>query len=327
MLTHSFIVLFRAQNVGGISEMNAILTPSTKGLRQALRDTNFEMPFMPASHQPKCEESADPGNVEESESNKETEKLNEINTSFSNEDVENNEKETEKKSANDEKEEDDEEDEEEDTEEPDEWLEQIGLNSTVNFKASVLQRNSKDKQKSSLLNLDNRPKSTLLFNQGSDVQALFNFLLNSKSCMSNSGPLTGVPPTLISPTPFIGANLQKIKVEQNVIKSLTSSGHSLTQYALDFIGPIMPYHVHRLCNLFSVTQVTDFEAVANLYDQSAPLNCHKKKKNEENQDDPFLTEYLDKSEARSIENEYGIFAESKAIRSILFKNNRFSCSC
>ena len=320
--------------------MNAILTPSTKGLRQALKDINFTMPFMPVNHC-KIEDSQNGGtndgsiNEDSSTEGANSEKINEANTSNSNE-GENFEKplenENDSKKRIDKEDDDEEENEDEDTEEPDEWLEQIGLNSTVNFKASVLQRNSKNMQKNSLINFDNRPKSTLVFNQGSDVQALFNFLLNSKSCVSNSGPLTGVPPTLISPTPFIGANLQKIKVEQNVIKSLTKTGQSLTQYALDFIGPIMPYHMHRLCNLFRQTQVDDYEAVFNQYDQSAPLNCVKKKKDQiqamdpNDEYDPFTTEFLDKSEANSLDNGFGIFGESKAIKTISYKKNRFFCS-
>lgn len=50
VLTHSYVVLFRAQNLGSdVNEMQAILTPSTKGLRQTLKDINFEMPLMPVN--------------------------------------------------------------------------------------------------------------------------------------------------------------------------------------------------------------------------------------------------------------------------------------
>jgi hypothetical protein len=50
MLTHSFMVLFRAANVGALGvEMHAILTPSTKGLREniASQGISFTMPLMP----------------------------------------------------------------------------------------------------------------------------------------------------------------------------------------------------------------------------------------------------------------------------------------
>ena len=41
---------------------------------------------------------------------------------------------------------------------------------------------------------------------------LINFLLNSTSCISSSGTLAGVPPTLLSPVAFQGATLKQLKV-------------------------------------------------------------------------------------------------------------------
>jgi hypothetical protein len=168
--------------------------------------------------------------------------------------------------------------------------------------------------------------------KGGDVQALFNFLLNSKTCVSNSGPLTGIPPTLLSPTTFVGATLQKIKIEQNIIKSLTSEGNSLTQYALDFIGPIMPYHVHRLCNLFKITN-EEFLMCANTYDTAAALNCVKNTKEYKDDVDTGgssnasgITSFLDKSELDSLVHSHGIFGESQAIKSIHLKENMFKCN-
>ena len=166
---------------------------------------------------------------------------------------------------------------------------------------------------------------------GGDVQALFNFLLNSKTCVSNSGPYSGIPPTLLSPTAFVGATLQKTKIEQNVIKSLTKEGDSLTQYALDFIGPIMPYHIHRLCNLFKETN-GEFEMIANTYDSSAALNCLKTPNNsgeelaENSTSETNNTSvFLDRSELMSLEKKHGIFGESQAIRSIKFHEKMFRC--
>lgn len=127
----------------------------------------------------------------------------------------------------------------------------------------------------------------------------------------------------------MGGNLQKIKVEQNIIKSLTASGQSLTQYALDFIGPIMPYHIHRLCNLFRLTQVDDFEMVGNTYDQTGSLNCVKKKTEKMSEDDysdTKISSFLDESERKSLDALFGIFGEYQAIKTISFKDNMFRCN-
>jgi hypothetical protein len=350
VLTQSFVVLFRAQNICGMEEIHAILTPSTKGLRQLLKDINFTMPLMPSNM--RKSDSASQINGDNSSTNvdcqndlsnlSESNQVNftapissdETNSTDSNsnngiDDLKkgNNTEKLKSNKTNDD-DEDDENEDEDDSDEPDEWLEQIGLNSTVNFKASTLQRNSKDAQKESFLNFDNRPRSTLFFTEGGDVQALFNFLLNSKVCVASSGPLSGVPPTLLSPTPFLNATLQKVKVEQNIVKSLTSTGSSLTQYALDFIGPLMPYHIHRLCNLFRLTQSNDFEMVANPLVQSMPLNCVKKcdEKRENVESDDEITSYLDKSELDSVKNWYGLFGEANAIKSITVKGEKFCCN-
>lgn len=166
---------------------------------------------------------------------------------------------------------------------------------------------------------------------GGDVQALFNFLLNSKTCVSNSGPYSGIPPTLLSPTAFVGATLQKTKIEQNIIKSLTKEGDPLTQYALDIIGPIMPYHIHRLCNLFKETN-GEFEMVANTYDSSAALNCVKIPNDSDEVAENVspeingITSFLDRSELNSLKEKHGIFGESQAIRMIKYHENMFRCN-
>lgn len=335
-----------------MEEIHAILTPSTKGLRQLLKDIDFTMPLMPSNMRKSDSASQITGdnsstNVDcqndlsnASESNQanftapisssdEVNSDSNSNNAFDDLKKANRKKEKLKNNENNDDDDEDEEEDEEDSDEPDEWLEQIGLNSTVNFKASTLQRNNKDAQKDSFLNFDNRPRSTLLFTEGGDVQALFNFLLNSKVCVASSGPLSGVPPTLLSPTPFLNATLQKVKVEQNIVKSLTSTGSSLTQYALDFIGPLMPYHIHRLCNLFRLTQSNDFEMVANPLVQSMPLNCVKKceeKREKDDDNDDEITSYLDKSELDSVKNWYGLFGEANAIKSITIKDEKFCCN-
>ena len=66
-------------------------------------------------------------------------------------------------------------------------------------------------QRDSFRLIDNRPESTVIVT-GQDVQALFNFLLNCRSCVANSGVQAGIPPTLLSPTAFKGATLRTLKV-------------------------------------------------------------------------------------------------------------------
>ena len=369
VLTHSFTVLFKAQNIGETGEMCAILTPSTKGLRQTLQDINFTMPLASNSAQilasKKTAAAADESCSNDFAKLKYDSSLNASDSAAytSSEDSENIayfngaaaviDEDRQKKEKLDNRSSikiqgsDEDEEEEDDSDEPDEWLETIGLDSAVNFKASVLQRNSKNQQKDSLINFDNRPKSTLLFSQSSDVQALVNFLLKSKTCIMSSGPMSGIPPTLISPIAFVGATLHKNRVEQKVIKGLTSANEPFTHYVVDLSGPIMPYHVHRLASLFRVTQTGEFEMTSVEYSQSAALNCERKKAaastnkelTSENDDsensnysEELLTEssitnlYLDASEARSLANEFGVYGESAVIRTICCTDGKFGCN-
>ena len=48
--------------------------------------------------------------------------------------------------------------------------------------------------------------------EGADTQALFNFLLNCRSCVAPTGTQAGVPPTILAPTAFHGATLKPLKV-------------------------------------------------------------------------------------------------------------------
>lgn len=97
----------------------------------------------------------------------------------------------------------------------------------------------------------------------------------------------------------------------------------------------MPYHIHRLCNLFRETQVSDFEMTASTYDQTSSLNCAKKKTNkleegEEQQesggDDSRVCSFLDESERKSLESFFGIFGESQAIKNMYFKDDKLCCN-
>lgn len=47
---------------------------------------------------------------------------------------------------------------------------------------------------------------------GVEAQALFNWLINCRSAVSNTGPHAGIPPTLLAPVAFTGATLMPLKV-------------------------------------------------------------------------------------------------------------------
>lgn len=128
--------------------------------------------------------------------------------------------------------------------EPVTWLESLGLSQadfpSLNPRKSQMEEECKE---------DRRPRS-LVFVERENVQALFNFLLNSRACFSPTGPLAGVPPTLLAPVAFHGATLRSLKVRQGWVKQ--DKGDML--HMLELSGPVLPSALQGFCTLFGATQ-------------------------------------------------------------------------
>lgn len=98
------------------------------------------------------------------------------------------------------------------------FLDSIGLNKKEHFPSIESQQRLTIKSK--LRSIDNRIESTLKIK---NCQGLFNFLLNANFLCSPSGIMAGVPPTLISPSPFEGGTLCKCKMSNGPIKQQKKS--------------------------------------------------------------------------------------------------------
>jgi hypothetical protein len=182
MFSNTFMVLFRAENSCGFNGINATITPTTRGLRKILKDEGitFTLPML------------DKVLVNDLTPEKNELKQESL-ASKTDGDL--------CKPSDDDKNVDED-------DETSEWLQKMGLDQT-NLK--VLSSNRSNSNQENTDSIDNKPQSTI-FIEGGDVQGLFNFLLNSKLIFSQTGSLTGVPPTLVSPKCFLGATMQKIKV-------------------------------------------------------------------------------------------------------------------
>ncbi|XP_023232886.1 protein downstream neighbor of Son-like [Centruroides sculpturatus] len=243
----SFTVLFRAAGINGFAEINAMITPTTRGLRQALiaEGINFTMPLSERK-------TNNPGNEFTQDtysqlSNTSDESIIPGDSGF----VE----------GNDELASDD--------EEPGSWLESLGL-SQQDFPSLNPNKIKLDKENGK--SVDYRPQS-LVYVQGMETQALVNFLLNTKLCFSKTGPLTGIPPTLLSPTAFHGGSLQSVKVRQGNVKH-----NNVNQHVIELNGPIFPSTLHRLCHLLRQTQDGNYKSLLLSHRPTNPfcsvLPCH-----------------------------------------------------
>ncbi|XP_064095044.1 protein downstream neighbor of son homolog isoform X1 [Macrobrachium nipponense] len=174
----TFTCLFRAAGVAGISQMHALISPTTRGFREAMKneDIEFEMPFHNASLVKGGSEQK--GELGESDSE------DQLGTEL-----------------------------EEEGEEAKSWLEDLGVE-TSQFPNLNPSRVKLERVK--YKNIDSTPTS-LVYVEGMEIQGLVNFLLNSRSCISTVGPLAGVPPTLLSPVAFQGGSLKTLKTKGNTI--------------------------------------------------------------------------------------------------------------
>ncbi|XP_064488792.1 protein downstream neighbor of Son-like [Ornithodoros turicata] len=200
-----FTTLFRAAGVGGIADLHALLTPTTRGLRQSLQEEGIQY------RMPLCDSQEDSDETLDGQQHAPTDAERKLECTPE--------------------------------DEPVSWLESLGLSQadfpSLSTKQSRMEQESKE---------DRRPRS-LVYVERENAQALFNFLLNSRSCIAPTGPLAGIPPTLLAPVAFHGASLRSLKVRQGLVKQGTNNLH-----AIELNGPMLPSHMHGLCTLFSSTQ-------------------------------------------------------------------------
>jgi hypothetical protein len=115
----------------------------------------------------------------------------------------------------------------------------MGLSASSSTNTNNERRNLSTKKK--CLNEKLR-STTILIRDLSSVNSLFNFLLNKsqRTCISLTGPLTGIPPTLLSPRPFLNSTLKYLNVHFQSNSIITIDG-----------GPLLPDRIKGLWNLIT----------------------------------------------------------------------------
>jgi hypothetical protein len=127
-------------------------------------------------------------------------------------------------------------DDKDDDNDPNLFLETLGLSQQDFPSLSSFPRGSK---------LMSKGDSTTLLISGPDTQSLVNVLSEhvSKIGVSKTGPLAGIPPTILSPMAFAGATLRPFKIKASSDKLVDGT----VVYSLDIHGPIIPTNVYNLC--------------------------------------------------------------------------------
>ncbi|GFR88269.1 protein downstream neighbor of Son [Elysia marginata] len=122
------------------------------------------------------------------------------------------------------------------------WLEGMGLNKK-DFPS--LEPLKVKLQRDGYREIDNRPQS-MVYIEGGDVHAFFNFLLNYPACIASSGPQHGLPPTLLSPVPFVGGSFVQNTVKHSLLRDVAvkvqGSKDLMYSHVFEISGPILPHH-------------------------------------------------------------------------------------
>jgi hypothetical protein len=108
-------------------------------------------------------------------------------------------------------------------------------------------------------------KSLALVKGMSNSQLFLNFLINTRICIANSGPLSGVPPTLLSPVAFHGSTLESLKLKQTICDNES-------YHYLEINGPILPNSVNGLIALLKESH-DSFKGLFTTYEPTASFTA------------------------------------------------------
>ncbi|KAK3585598.1 hypothetical protein CHS0354_036785 [Potamilus streckersoni] len=260
LCTHLFTVLFLGQ-MDSQSKMAAMVTPTTRGFRELLQNEGifFTMPLDKRILDKSRKESTENQGIETESKSEEAEDKDRT-CAPKGEDI--------NASAKEERDSDEEGELLEAHEGASLWLESIGLDKS---EFPSLDPRKVKLQREGFQIVDNRPES-LVFMDGADVQALFNFLLNYRSCTATSGPQAGIPPTILAPSAFKGACLRAHKVKYTTANQTMVDGKATIAHIAEITGPILPDNTNSLVNLLHTTQKRNFGMVFHSHEPTAAFN-------------------------------------------------------
>ncbi|XP_048396803.1 protein downstream neighbor of Son [Stegostoma tigrinum] len=254
--TYQFTVLFRAPGMAGSGMLTAVISPTTRGLREAMKNEGiiFSMPLLEVSKNGKKEKSeiADVG--------KDTLGLE---TQEENSDV------LQEPAASS----------DDDDDGGMSWLKEMGVQDKIKKPDSVT---IKLRKEHNVVRMDHKPESAVLV-KGLHTFTLLNFLINNKSIVAGSGPQAGLPPTLLAPVAFRGATMQTLKARSINVRSQNHSG-MMDSHSLEITGPIMPHSLHSLTLMLKSAQKGRFTASLLSHEPTSVLNVALKMEQHENKD-------------------------------------------
>lgn len=246
--SYQFTVLFRAAGLGGSSNITALISPTTRGLREAMKAEGIEFSLPLVEEQRK---SRDLSIDEELDCDKDKDE----------------------ECCGDDEEEDGAEEKDPKAHDNDDedlsWLKEMGVQDKIKKPDMSIQL----RKEGQAVSLDHKPESVVLV-EGPDTFTLINFLINCKSLVASAGSQAGLPPTLLAPVAFRGAAMQTLKARSVNVKSQVGMGFQNIS-SLEITGPILPSALHHITSLLRPAQRGNFSATLYTHAPTAVMNIHK----------------------------------------------------
>ncbi|XP_062303268.1 protein downstream neighbor of son homolog [Osmerus eperlanus] len=246
LCSYQFTALFRAAGLGGSSSISALLSPTTRGLREAMKAEGIEF-TMPLLEERRRRSKEPAGSSQDTP--REQEEHTELSEDSGKEGL------------------DDDDDDEDDG--GFSWLTEMGVQDQIKKPDNISIKLRKERD---AVCLDHRPESVVCV-EGTHTFTLINFLINCKSVVAGAGSQAGLPPTLLAPTPFKRATLRSLKARSVNVKTQVRSGYQ-DVCSLEVTGPIMPHCLHAVTRLLRPAQRGGFSTALYTHEPTAVFNTH-----------------------------------------------------
>lgn len=247
--SYQFSVLFRAAGLSGSNNITALISPTTRGLREAMKADGIEFSLPLVEEQRKSrdlsiDEELDCGKEKQDCCGDEEDEACALEKGL-------------KAHDND--------------DEDMSWLKEMGVQDKIKKPDISIQL----RKEGQAVSLDHKPESVVLV-EGPDTFTLINFLINCKSLVASAGSQAGLPPTLLAPVAFRGAVMQALKARSVNVKSQVGMGYQNIS-SLEITGPILPSALHGITSLLRPAQKGNFSATLYTHAPTAVMNIHKSK--------------------------------------------------
>lgn len=238
LCSYQFTVLFRAAGLGGSGNITALISPTTRGFREAMKAEGIEFSLPLVEERKKSREQQ-----EEEKEPKEKEEI-DLNEDA---DCQTHEDEDEDGSFS--------------------WLKEMGVQDKIKKPDGITIQLRKEGH---TVSLDHKPESVVCV-EGSHTFTLINFLINCKSVVAAAGSQAGLPPTLLAPVAFRGATMHTLKGRSVNVKSQVGSTYQNIS-SLEITGPILPSSLHTITTLLRPAQKGNFSATLYSHTPTAVMN-------------------------------------------------------